>query len=42
MALLTACLALGTEDSGDLELDQLLQALVRQLGDWLTSGAVIQ
>jgi hypothetical protein len=34
--------AVGTEHSGDLQLDQLLQAMAGQLGDQLPSGAAIQ
>jgi len=40
--LLTALVAIGTEHSGDLQLDQLLQAVAYQLGDQLTGCAAIE
>jgi len=33
---------IGTEHSGDLQLDQLLQAMAGQLVDQLPSGAAIE
>jgi hypothetical protein len=41
-AFLAALVAVGPEHGGDLQLDQLLQAVARQLGDQLPSGAAIQ
>ena len=35
-------MAIGTENGGDLQLDQLLQAVAGQLGDQLPSCAAIQ
>jgi len=40
--LLAAFVAIGTEHGGNLELDQLLQAVAHQLGDQLTGCAAIQ
>jgi hypothetical protein len=40
--LLRAPMAIGTEHSGDLQLDQLLQAMAGQLGNQLPSGAAIE
>jgi hypothetical protein len=37
-----ALMALGTEHGGNLQLDQLLQALAGQLRDQLPGGAAIQ
>jgi len=34
--------AIGTEHSGNLQLDQLLEAVAHQLGDQLPCGAAIQ
>jgi len=41
-AFLTALVAVGTEHGGDLQFDQLLQAMASQLGDQLPSCAAIQ
>jgi hypothetical protein len=41
-AFLAALMPIGTEHSGDLQLDQLLQAMAGQLGDQLPSGAAIE
>ena len=41
-ALLRALMAIGTEHGGDLQLDQLLQAMAGQLGNQLPSGAAIE
>jgi hypothetical protein len=35
-------MAIGTEHGGDLQFDQLLQAVTHQLGDELTGCAAIQ
>jgi hypothetical protein len=40
--LLRALMAIGTEHGGDLQLDQLLQAMAGQLGNQLPGCAVIQ
>ena len=40
--ILAAFVAIGTEHGGDLQLDQLLQAVTHQLGDQLPSCAAIQ
>jgi hypothetical protein len=40
--ILTAFVAIGTEHSGNLELDQLLQAVAHQFGNELPSCAAIQ
>ena len=41
-AFLAALMAIGTEHGGDLQLDQLLQAMAGQLGNQLPSGAAIE
>jgi len=40
--LLGALMAVRTEHGGDLQLDQLLQAVAGQLGDQLPGGAAIE
>jgi hypothetical protein len=35
-------MSVGAEHSGDLQLNELLQAVAGQLGDQLTGGAAIQ
>ena len=40
--LLGALVAVGTEHSGDLQLNELLQAVACQLGNQLTGSAAIQ
>jgi hypothetical protein len=40
--LLGALMAVRTEEGGDLQLKQLLQAMACQLGDQLTGAAAIQ
>ena len=40
--LIGALMAIGAEHGGDLQLDQLLQAVAHQLGDELTGAAAIQ
>jgi hypothetical protein len=34
--------SVGTDHSGDLQLNELLQAMTRQLGDQLTGSAAIE
>jgi hypothetical protein len=41
-ALLSALMAVSTEHGGNLQLDQLLQAMAGQLGDQLPSTAAIE
>jgi hypothetical protein len=40
--LLGALVPVGTDHSGDLQLNELLQAMTRQLGDQLPGAAAIQ